>query len=174
MIGDRLGDFTLEDEDVGDLAIVGLRPKMRVSARVDQLGVDAQMLAGTLDAAFEQMRDSELPADFVGVTRAARLVKIRRSAADYFEVSDFRQIRQNLLLDAGREVGVLRLGAKIFEWENGDALRVKRAGRWRDDVATDVAGGGFSRIRKTKTPAMMSAQISRRASATFTRFFVFL
>jgi len=36
----RLRDFTLENEDVGDLAIVGVRPKMRIGARVDELGVD--------------------------------------------------------------------------------------------------------------------------------------
>ena len=45
------------------------------------------MLAGTLDAAFEQMRYAELSADFVGVAGAARLVKIRRSAANYLQIN---------------------------------------------------------------------------------------
>ena len=35
LIGDRLGDLALDGEDIGQIAIVGLRPEMRVGLRVD-------------------------------------------------------------------------------------------------------------------------------------------
>ena len=39
LLGDRFGDFALDREDVSQIAIVSLGPKMRVVARVDQLRV---------------------------------------------------------------------------------------------------------------------------------------
>src|SRR6202048_1955444 len=45
LIGDCLTDFTLDSEDVGQIPIVGLRPKMRIGAPVNELGVDADPIA---------------------------------------------------------------------------------------------------------------------------------
>src|SRR6266550_9200511 len=37
LLGDGLGDLALDDEDIGQIAIISLRPNIRVTARVDQL-----------------------------------------------------------------------------------------------------------------------------------------
>src|SRR5207248_4304000 len=49
LIGDSLGDLTLDSEDVSWVAIVCLRPKMRIIVRIDQLGVDPHFATATLD-----------------------------------------------------------------------------------------------------------------------------
>ena len=53
LIGDGLGDLALDGEDIGQIAIISLRPKMRVGPRVDQLRIYSHTIGRALDAAFE-------------------------------------------------------------------------------------------------------------------------
>jgi hypothetical protein len=46
------GNFTLDRKNVGDIAIVGLRPEMRICAGVDELGIDSHPMSDALDATF--------------------------------------------------------------------------------------------------------------------------
>src|ERR1700724_4439276 len=39
LIGNRLSNLALNGKDVGQIAIVGLRPKMRISASVNELSI---------------------------------------------------------------------------------------------------------------------------------------
>src|ERR1700704_3862166 len=41
LIGNGFGDLTLDRENVGEIPVVGLRPKVRVGAGIDQLRVHA-------------------------------------------------------------------------------------------------------------------------------------
>src|SRR5512132_104585 len=74
LIGDRRGDLALDGEHIGQIAIVGLCPQMRVGASVDQLGVDPDALRITLDAAFEKMRNAKLFPDLAQIARGSGLV----------------------------------------------------------------------------------------------------
>ena len=66
-IGDRLGDFALNREHIGQVAIVSLGPQVRIGPGVDQLRVHAHLFGGALHAAFQDVRDSEPFADFAKV-----------------------------------------------------------------------------------------------------------
>src|SRR4029077_17536955 len=60
LVGYRFGDLTLNREDIGEVAVVSLRPEMRIVAGIDQLRVHPHATAHALHAAFHQMRDPEL------------------------------------------------------------------------------------------------------------------
>ena len=57
LVGNRLGDFILDREDAGELAVVFFRPQVIAAAGVDQLRGDAHLVAGLLHAAFQHRRD---------------------------------------------------------------------------------------------------------------------
>ena len=65
---------------------------MGVSSRIHQLRINAHTIRNALDAAFEQMRHAEFFSDLVQVARDPALVLHYRSAADYFQVRDFRKV----------------------------------------------------------------------------------
>src|SRR6266480_7417369 len=54
-VGDGAGDIAFDSEDVRKLAIVSLRPHMRVIARVNQLRVYSHAIRSTLDTSFHHM-----------------------------------------------------------------------------------------------------------------------
>jgi hypothetical protein len=58
-IGDAFCDLALNSENVGQIAIVILRPEMRVRARVDQLRVYSHAIANALNTSFHDMRDAK-------------------------------------------------------------------------------------------------------------------
>src|SRR5205085_12483136 len=103
LVGDRFRDLTLNSKDVGKIAIVSLRPKMGIVAGVDELRVHSHPTAGTLNTSFYHMGDAEFVCDLTEVTLTNDLILHHRSTADYFQVRDPRQIRQNLILHAVRK-----------------------------------------------------------------------
>ena len=54
--GDFLRDLALDGEQIVQIAIVLLRPYMRVSARVDQLRIDVKPCPDPTDAALQNVR----------------------------------------------------------------------------------------------------------------------
>jgi hypothetical protein len=74
LVGDSLRDLALNSEDVSQVAVVGLRPEMRVGPPVDQLRAHPHFASYALDTPFEQIRDAKLPADLSQVARHAALV----------------------------------------------------------------------------------------------------
>ena len=61
--GDLFDDLVLERENLAPGALEALRPEMAAVGGVDQLGVDAQVVAGATDAAFEDVADAQFLAD---------------------------------------------------------------------------------------------------------------
>ena len=116
LVGDRFRDLTLNREYVVEWTIVDLRPKMPVSACIDELRVHSHFPAGALHAAFEQMSDAELLADLRQVALRATFILHDRSAADHFQVRDLRQVGQDFILHAVCEIGVLLVIAQVVEW----------------------------------------------------------
>src|SRR5262245_26466693 len=68
---DRLRDFVLEREDVGELAVVALRPDVIAPYPIDQLGSDAHAPTRLAHAALDDVADVELPGDPGHVHRLA-------------------------------------------------------------------------------------------------------
>ena len=87
---------------------------MRVSARIDELHVDANLVGGLLHAAFENGRDAELLRNCFQIFRLA-LVSRGGSARDHFQVGDARKLRQDFILNAVGEVSGTLVVTQIFE-----------------------------------------------------------
>ncbi len=120
--GNRLRNFTLNCKKVSHIPIVGLRPHVCVGARLDELCVDSEPIADSLNTAFQEMSNAKLLAYLTRVARIFTFIKVRRSATDNFQVGNSCQVRQNFILHAGREVGILLVVAEILEWQHCDAL----------------------------------------------------
>ena len=60
----RLRDFILDCEYVGQLPVIGIRPKMRILGYIDQLRCHAYGVTGFPDATFQHMIDIEFFRDF--------------------------------------------------------------------------------------------------------------
>ncbi len=145
LVGNRLGDFILDREDAGQLAVVFLRPQVIAAARVDQLRGDAHFVAGFLHAAFQHGRDIQHFADLAQVLSLA-LEREGGSARSNFQVRQLRQRVENFLghVDerqhrnglggqrcregrAGRWCGLRRAGANRLRGRCSDTLRRVRA-----------------------------------------------
>jgi hypothetical protein len=111
---DFLRDLVLNREHVFQIAIVLLRPDVRIGARVDQLGVHMEPGPGLSDAAFQHVRNAQRIADLARISLAAILH--HAGPTDYFEISNFRQLGQNVVLDAVGKGGVLSVAAQVFKW----------------------------------------------------------
>ncbi len=114
-----MGDFVLDGENVGQVAIEALRPDVGAVAAGDQLGRDAYAWTGFAHAAFEQELDAEFLADVLHLHRAT-LVGERGVARDDGEARDLREISDDVLGDAVAEILLLRVAAHIGEWQDRD------------------------------------------------------
>src|SRR3954471_13919514 len=95
---------------------------MCVGVSLDELGVNSEALADSLDASFQKVGDAELLPDLTRVARISALIKIRRRATDYLELGDQRKVGSDFILHASREIGVLFFVTEIVERQNRDAL----------------------------------------------------
>src|SRR5215472_14914976 len=73
-IGDGAGNLAFNGEEVRKLAIISLRPQVRVIARVDQLRVDSSAIRSTLNTSFHHMRDAKFIRNLAQVRFHAALV----------------------------------------------------------------------------------------------------
>ncbi len=62
-VGDRAGDVLLDGEHVVEFAVEGAGPELKAVRRLDQLGGDAQAVAGLAHAALQHMGHPQLLAD---------------------------------------------------------------------------------------------------------------
>src|SRR6266568_3764339 len=105
--GDFLRDLALDGEQIVYIAIVLLGPYVGVSACVDQLRVQTKMRAGSADAAFQNMRYSQIISNLTDISFAT--VLHHAGPADDFKIGDLRQLGQNVVLHTIGKGGVLFL-----------------------------------------------------------------
>src|SRR6202011_4569099 len=105
-----------------EIAIVGLRPKMRIRASVDELSIDPNAVGGALDAAFQDMGHAELSSDLTQIAGANGLVLHDAGPTNHLKICDLGQIGEDLILDAVGKEARLRIRAKIFERQNRNAF----------------------------------------------------
>jgi hypothetical protein len=93
--------------------------QMRVGLGVDQLGVNADPVAGSPDAPLQQVTHAQLAADSF---RVYRLVPVCEGgiARDHEHIGDPREIGRQILGDAIREILLIWIVAKIVEWQHDD------------------------------------------------------
>jgi hypothetical protein len=120
LVGDAFGNVALDGEDVGQIAIVGLRPEVHVVAGVDQLRDHAHFVGRALHAALDHMRHAQLLSNLSQIALRSCLVLHHRSPADHAQVGNLGQMAQNLILHAIREERVFRIAAQILERKNRD------------------------------------------------------
>jgi hypothetical protein len=80
--GHAAGDLVLHGKDVAELPIVALGPVMGTGQRIDQLGRDAQALAGPAHAAFEHIAHAQLARDPLHVDDLALVGECRVAGDD--------------------------------------------------------------------------------------------
>src|SRR5437762_1962345 len=130
LVSNRLCDLAFNGEDIREIAIVSLRPKMRVIACIDQLRINAHAIGCALHAALEHMRHSKLFADFAQIAFYAALIMHHARAADHLQVGDLRQVSEYFVLHTIGEIGVLLLVAEVFERQYRDAFLGNRSTGW--------------------------------------------
>src|SRR5262245_4326420 len=81
---DRLGNFILDRKDVVELAIVLLRPRLQSVLHIDQLHVDAHLIASLLQTPFQDMCHPEYLADLTQIEIVALELE-GRSARGHFQ-----------------------------------------------------------------------------------------
>src|SRR6266536_86042 len=94
---------------------------MRVDARVQQLNVYPHFVSSLLHAAFQHSGDAEFASHCLRVFWRAFVFGCRFSR-DNLQVADSSELRQDLILNAVGEVGIVWVTAQIVEWENRDAF----------------------------------------------------
>ena len=158
---DSLGQFALQAEEIKQFAIEGIRPDVRIRARIDQLDVDAHAISRAPHRAFQNVSHSEGQADLAQVARA-RFVLANRSPADDFQVGDLGQVREDIILDAIREILILLIVAQIFEWQHRDAFfrdtRCAGFGQTAQLRRAAPRSGGRSSVRLTPCGVRSKAQ----------------
>ncbi len=125
--GDARGDLVLQREQIAEVAVEPLRPELRAGCGIDQLDVDPHFLAGTLDAAFDDIAHAELAADLARVDLLA-LVGKGGVAGDHHAALDPRQVGGQIVGDAVGEIFLLRIVAEIGERQHDHGQPRRRIG----------------------------------------------
>src|SRR5690242_19636591 len=135
---------------------------MRATRRVDELGGDADAVAGLADAAFDDILDPQAPRDLRNVDA---LVTEGEGgvAGDHEEGAEARQLRDDVLGYAVAEIGLLLIATHIREGEDRDGWLVRRnlrrchrgAAQPRDAVHAHRLADVF----QDRSPAVLEAHI---------------
>ena len=102
---------------------------MRVATGVDQLDVDADLIARTPDAPFEYVTHPKLLADLPGVDPLV-LIGERRIARDHEHTRNPRQIGCQILGNPVRKILLLPVVAEACKGQDDDR-QAWRSERWR-------------------------------------------
>ena len=125
-----------KSNESASVALVVLRPDLAIAEGVDQLDIDRDLILVPPHASLEDIGHAQRFADFLDVARSDVAILHHAGAADHGERLDFRQVGQEIVLDAVGEKRVFLVVAVIFEGQNSDAF-LRNIG-----VALRLAGGG--------------------------------
>jgi hypothetical protein len=80
---DSFGDLALNTEDVSQISVVGVCPKMGIGLRVNQLNIDPNLIGCFLHATLKNVRYAKLLRDLGEIPRFA-LILLRGRARNHF------------------------------------------------------------------------------------------
>ncbi len=138
-----LRDLVLERKDIGEFAFEALRPEMIGAERVDQLHIDADLLAGFLHAALQDVPDIEIARD-IGKVGSLALVGKGLVAGDDEQRRDLGEIGGEILGDAVGEILLLGIAADVVEGQDHQRTASNGGG---PDRGRRFADGGRRRDR---------------------------
>ena len=170
---DGEGDLVLDGEDVLGAPVVTLRPEVVAGRHVDELGGDAQLVAGFPDAALEDGADVQALADLPDVLGLA-LEGEGGGPSDDPQRLDVGQRVEDLLGHPVAEVLLLGVGGEVREGQDGDGGAVvpdrrSRAGRPGSVVGVLTEGGeGEGKVLGGGEPVLgcfSRQRLTRRAKA---------
>ena len=132
-------ELGLHLEDIGEIAIVLLRPEVVAVGGVDELGRDANAVAGLAHAAFQQRRYVQLGSDAREILVLPLEVE-GRGPPHHIEAIDLSKRVEDLLGDPVGEVLLFLVRTEVDEREDGDGRhefsgRLRRARRRLGDPA---------------------------------------
>src|SRR5689334_8096190 len=110
----RLGNFVLNRKNIVQFAIKFFGPRLQPVLDVDQLHVDAHLIANLLQTAFQNMCYAEYLADFTQI-EIISLELESRSARGHFQTGNLSERVEYFLRNAITEVGGFLVIAQIFE-----------------------------------------------------------
>src|SRR6516162_8155301 len=113
-VSDHFCNLGFYAENVGQLAVVTLRPEMRIVVGPDQLHVDVHAIAGLLDTAFEYMAHAQLARDLRQILRRTAVAR-SGSTRDYAKPADPRQRGDDFVLNTLCKKCVVFFRTEILE-----------------------------------------------------------
>jgi hypothetical protein len=114
-------DLVLDREDVVELAVVGLRPQVRVGPGADQLRRDTHRVAGLAHRAFEHIGNVQRARDLRDAGLLA-LERERRRARRHLQLRNLREQVQQLFGDAVGKILVRLFIAHVDERQHRDRV----------------------------------------------------
>jgi hypothetical protein len=127
--GDRSSHFVLDGKDILERAVVVLGPAVGPRRGIDQLGGDANTIANTPYAAFEQVAHAQIAPNLADIGRLAFVLEAR-VAGDDKQLGEARQLRDDVVHDAIDQIFLLRMQAHIVEREHGNRGFIRKRRRW--------------------------------------------
>ena len=125
MLRDSLGngarDLILEREDVGELAVVGLRPDLKAVCGIDQLRRNAHAPAVLTNASFHDPAHVQRPRDLLDVCLAI-LEGEGGGARGDAQLGRVGEVVQEFFRDAIGEVFLFRVAAHVHKGEHRDGI----------------------------------------------------
>src|SRR6266849_5805338 len=120
---ESLGDFEsglfLKRKNILQVAGEIVGPGLKTGAGIDQLDVDANLIARLTDTAFEEIANTELTTD-VGRGLVGKSKSGHGRARSQIHTLDFGEVCGDFIGHAVAEVGAVRLGAEILQGKHGD------------------------------------------------------
>ena len=147
-VNDPVGNVVLHLKDIYQIAVVPVRPQVAATGRIDELRCDTNALGRPANRAFEHRLHAKLAADGADVDRASLIGKAG-IAGDHHETRDLRQIGDNVIADAIREILLFRVARHLVNGRTAiDAVTTLGEGlSILDWVAPGVARGCHFQIR---------------------------
>ena len=141
--GDRVGDFILQFEQIGEVSVVSLGHQVMAGIGLDQLRRDADPAPRFAHAAFEDIARAQFLADLLDVDGLA-FVGEGRGAGDDRKGAPAGEHRNDVLGHAVGEELLLGIAAEIHKRQDRDGAAVVK-GRW---AGRKLGGGGDEVFRQ--------------------------
>ena len=113
------GDRVLSFREIGAISLKSVRPNVGASLGVDQLDIDADLVAGAPHAAFDDISNAKIPSDLLHVGGFA-FIGERGIAGDHKAIRNPREIRRQIIGDRVGEVFLLRIIRQVHKRQDDD------------------------------------------------------
>src|SRR5262249_16873685 len=133
---DGAADLILEREHVLNFAVVGIRPDVLAGGCIDKLRCDANTIAHSAYAAFDQIARTEFETHLLQVEDAASIPNAG-VGRDHGERAPGRETCDQVFGEAIGEKGLRRVGREVVERQYGDRWSASEGGDREPSVRSD-------------------------------------